>query len=298
MKKRIAFIVNPIAGRKKNRNLALKIRQIMNTKNCEFSVFITEKPGHASEIARVCVEKKFDIVVAVGGDGTLGEIAKALVNTDTPLGIIPAGSGNGLARHLKLSFDLNKNIESILSGDIIPIDTCLLNDKPFFSIAGIGFDAFVAHRFAKMKGRGLLNYIRAIIKNYFTYKPQRYKLVCNGKVYAGKVLFLSMANSNQFGYNASIAPDASLTDGLLDVCLLRKIPWYKAFNYTPKLFNGKLKNSKYLDIIKTSELIIYLKRPEFVHLDGDPAIDGSLELRIRVIPQSLYLCFPPQKSNR
>lgn len=296
MKKKIGFIVNPIAGKKKGKNLAHEISEIMGTKGFGYSVKITEKPGHASELAKSFIQDDFDIVVSVGGDGTLGEVARELINAEAALGIIPAGSGNGLARHIKISFDLKKSIDTILYGDIVSIDTCLLNNKPFFSMAGIGFDAYVAHQFSEMKGRGLINYIRAISKNYFTYQPQRYKLICNEKVYAGKMLFLSMANSNQFGYNASIAPDASLTDGMIDVCLLRKIPWYKAIHYTPQLFNGKLKNSRYLDIIKTNELVVYLKRPEFIHLDGDPVTDNSLELKVKVIPQSLNLCFPTRKT--
>lgn len=222
-KKRILFIVNPISGIHKKTNFPELVKKIIDHNKFETEVVFTEYSHHATEIAKDAVKKRYDIVVACGGDGTVNEVSSCLIDTDVVLGIIPFGSGNGLARHLHFSLKPEKSLEVINSGSPTKIDTAMINGYPFVSIAGIGFDAYVARKYSYVLRRGFLSYLRIITKSFTSYRQKNYNLILNNEEkITTKALFISFANSNQFGYNATIAPKANLSDGFLDVCIVKK----------------------------------------------------------------------------
>jgi len=230
-------------------------------------------------------------VVAVGGDGTVNEIGKALVGSETALGIIPTGSGNGLARHLKIPFSFEKAINLINQCKIRKIDTATINDQVFLSIAGIGYDAFVAKKFATASRRGFFTYFRIVSNEYSQYRPKKYILQVDGKIIKRKALFITLANSNQFGNNTSIDPQAKLDDGLIDVCVVRRIPLLLVPFYVPMLFTRTFHKTHYIEIIRAKQAVITRKKGKTIHLDGDPSRMGKV-LEMKVNPLSLNIIVP------
>lgn len=291
IKKRILFIVNPISGVSKKGQLVKQIESTIDKSRFEYVILYTEGPGHATKICQAYTELKTDTIVAVGGDGSVNEVAKGLVGSKTALGIIPAGSGNGLAHHLKIPVNPKKAIEIINQHKVIKIDTGSINDQLFVSIAGIGFDGFVAQKFAEHPRRGFLTYARIVAEEYPTYKPKKYKIEINGKVIKTRALFIGFANSDQFGYGTSIAPHAKIDDGFLDTIIMQKplvteIPILASLLYWRKI--DKWKNIKF---IKTAELTVKMKKERWVNVDGEPMLMGK-KLQIKVAPQSLNIIVP------
>jgi len=290
-KKRIIFIVNPISGVSKKGQLVKQIKSTINNSKIEYEIIYTEGPGHATEICQEYTAIQTDIIVAVGGDGSVNEVAKGLVGSNTALGIIPAGSGNGLAHHLKIPVNYKKAIEVINRHRIIKIDTGSINDMLFVSIAGIGFDGFVAHRFSQGSRRGFLSYARIVAEEYPTYKPKKYNIRINGKVIKTRALFIGFANSDQFGYRASIAPHAKIDDGLLDIIIMKKPLVTEIPILASLLYWRKIDKWKHMEIIKASELTVEMKKKRWVNLDGEPMLLGE-KLHIKVHPQSLNIVVP------
>lgn len=263
----------------------------------QVSVKYTQYAGHATFLSREAVNNNVDIVVAVGGDGTVNEVAAPLINSESTLGIVPMGSGNGLARHLGIPRNIGKAAELIANAKTSVIDTCTVNDKPFVSIAGVGFDAHVADLFAKGTRRGFLGYFHIIANEYLHYKPQNYKLVFKeDKEVKANALFIAFANSNQFGYNTTIAPNATLVDGLIDVCIVQKPDIYKLPLIANLLLLRKLDLSPDLSIIKTKEVCIYRKNNSVVNIDGEP-ISFKKKLTIKINPLSLKIIINPDVSK-
>jgi YegS/Rv2252/BmrU family lipid kinase len=284
------FIVNPISGIGKQKNIEELIKKYIDPLfNCQ--VTFTEGPGHGTDLAKEAVAAGVDIVVAVGGDGTVNEIGKALVGSETALGIIPTGSGNGLARHLKIPFSFEKAINLINQCKIRKIDTATINDQVFLSIAGIGYDAFVAKKFATASRRGFFTYFRIVSNEYSQYRPKKYILQVDGKIIKRKALFITLANSNQFGNNTSIDPQAKLDDGLIDVCVVRRIPLLLVPFYVPMLFTRTFHKTHYIEIIRAKQAVITRKKGKTIHLDGDPSRMGKV-LEMKVNPLSLNIIVP------
>ena len=296
-KKRILFIINPISGTRDKRFIKSYIIKYINHEFFLFDIIFTEYAQHATKLAKEAAEKNYDAVVAIGGDGSINEIALGIVNTNTALGIIPNGSGNGLAHYLKIPLNIQRAIEIINNFNIIPIDTATINEKLFVSVAGLGFDALVAKDFAKVKKRGFFSYFKIIVKNYFTYNRKMYVLYINKIKYERKAMMITLANSNQFGFNTIIAPNASINDGLLDVCLIKKIPLFEAPLLSLLLFLRKIDVSKRIEIIKTSELTILQHKSRVVHIDGDPQY-LTKKLQIKVNPLSLKVIVPQITLNQ
>ena len=290
-KKRIIFIVNPISGVSKKGQLVKQIKSTIDDSKFEYEIIYTEGPGHATEICQEYTAIQTDTIVAVGGDGSVNEVAKGLVGSDTALGIIPAGSGNGLAHHLKIPVNYRKAIELINKHRVIKIDTGSINDKLFISIAGIGFDGFVAQKFAQNSRRGFLTYARIVAEEYPTYKPKTYKININGKVINTKALFIGFANSDQFGYRTSIAPHAKIDDGLLDVIIMQKPLVIEIPILASLLYWRKIDLWKNIEIIKASELTVEMEKERWVNVDGEPMQLGE-KLNIKVNPQSLNFIAP------
>ena len=277
--KRIVFIMNPISGTQNKAGIPELIEKTIDHDQFSYELRMTEYAGHASEIAREAMEQGVDIVVAIGGDGTVNEVARAIVHSQTALGIIPCGSGNGLARHLLLPMNLKKSIEIINSCEIHELDYGIINGHPFFCTCGMGFDAFVSHKFAEAGKRGPITYVENVLREGLKYKPETYEIQDETGTTRAKAFLISCANASQYGNNAYIAPQASMSDGLLDVIIMEPFDVIEAPQISIEMFNKTLdKNSK----IKTFKC-------SYIHYDGDPIMtdaDVDIELKskgIRVV---------------
>jgi len=294
---RILFIVNPVSGIGKQKDVGRVISERLDKTRFTYSVVHTDKPGDAVEISRRAAEEGVEVVVAVGGDGTVNETATGLIGTATALAIIPAGSGNGLARHLKIPISIKRAIDIINRGNILKIDTATINDQLFVNVAGVGFDASIARKFARAGKRGFSTYLRITSDTYKNYEPKQYTLVVDGKVIKRRALFISFANSSQFGNNTSIDPAASINDGFIDVCIVGKMPYWKAIFLSPLLFLGKFDQTRYVEIIRAKEVVLKRKKGKNIHLDGDPKIMGN-ELTMKINPLSLNVLVPSIKKRK
>lgn len=288
-KKRICFIINPVSGRKKKKNLDELIESVFNEKEFNISIKYTQSAGHAALLSKEAVSNKTEIVVAVGGDGTINEVASELVNTNNVLGIVPLGSGNGLARHLQIPLNPKKALVVIKLVQTIEIDTALVNQARFISIAGVGFDALVAKEFARNKTRGFATYFKLVVKSFFRYKSKKYKLqFADGSEKVVRAFFIAFANSNQFGNNTQIAPNACLLDGKLDICIVKKPPLIKMPNIANLMLRKRIDKSSYVEVIKSESVIVKRNKNRVVNLDGE-ALKISKNFTVKVDPLSLKI---------
>tara|TARA_R110001592_G_scaffold68674_2_gene210611 strand:+ start:2618 stop:3496 length:879 start_codon:yes stop_codon:yes gene_type:complete len=282
--KKILFIVNPISGTGKQKNIESLVDLHLDKIKFISTIKFTEYAGNAKEIAKN-EHSNFDIIVAVGGDGTVHEVGTSLINTNCILGIIPTGSGNGLARHLKISMKVINAIKHLNNYKTKKIDTILLNKQPFLGAAGLGFDAHVAWKFDEAPTRGLLTYLKISLKEYFNYKPQEYKLIFKDKTVTTTDLLITISNSNQYGNNAYISPNSELDDGYVRLIGLKSFPFYMAPILAYKLFNKKILSSKYVTEYKTNQVEIQSPKPE-MQMDGEPVKHHEI-IQIEVNPKSL-----------
>ena len=285
-KEKICFIINPISGTRKKDSWPDAICRIVDENRFDICIFFTDGPGHASELARQQVESNVPYVVAVGGDGTINEIAAALRNSNTAMGIVPCGSGNGLARHLHIPLNMSEALKLINNVKIISIDYGMVNEKPFFCTFGVGFDAHISSAFAHSKKRGFMKYVSIIVREFFSYRSRKYKIKVDGAKFKTRAMVVTVANSAQYGNNGYISPYADITDGLLDVCVLRPFPKVMAAFIAVKLMSKTIHKSRYYQMVKGEEIVIKRKRTGNVHLDGEPYTMGE-KLKIRIVPQGL-----------
>ncbi|MBP5327813.1 MAG: hypothetical protein J6Y98_07885 [Bacteroidales bacterium] len=270
MKKNILFIVNPVSGVGKQKKIEEVIESKIDHSLIDYSIQYTERIHHGRDLAKAAVEQGvFDAIVAVGGDGSVNDIAGALVGSDIALAIIPCGSGNGLARNLKIPLTPAHAIEVINHFKIAEIDTIDVNGHIVASIAGIGFDAHVARRMKLAKVRGLQAYAKIIVADYTTYKEHTYRLVIDGKEIERQAWFISFANSNQFGYNTTIAPMAQLDDGLIDICIVDRIPLLHLPLTAPLLYLNHFQLSQHVEYYKAHEVTVLNNKERWVNIDGE-----------------------------
>ncbi|OQX99861.1 MAG: hypothetical protein B6I20_09560 [Bacteroidetes bacterium 4572_117] len=239
-------------------------------------------------MAKWAIDNRFNVVVAVGGDGTVNEIGSTLINTDIIFGIIPKGSGNGLARFLKIPVNKRKAVRLINQMNVFKMDSISINGFYYLNMAGIGFDAHIANLFANFGKRGLKSYIKLVFKEYMAYESACYDLVIDGKPEKTQAFLVSFANSSQFGNEAHIAPLAEINDGLIDVCVLNKFPKYKALSIVYQLFTKRLLKSKYYTVYKAKQVKLTSETELIAHIDGDP-INLDKKLNINMIPKSLNI---------
>ena len=271
----IVFILNPKSGIN-NKDVVPKI--IENTLDCNkfnYQVCFTEYAGHASVIARKCVEDGKDIVVAVGGDGTVNEVARSLIHSNTALGIIPCGSGNGLARHLCIPIDIKKSIVILNHCNIDSLDYGVINDLPFFCTCGMGFDAFISFKFAEAGKRGPITYVENVLKEGLKYKPETYEVIDETGSKKYNAFLIACANASQYGNNAYIAPKASMNDGYLDVIIMEPFTAFDAPQISFDMFNKTLDKNSKIKTFKTKKIHIHRDRPNAIHFDGDPIMTGT-----------------------
>lgn len=290
-KTNILFIINPISGGKKKSQLPTLIDKYLDKDKFNANFSFTEYIGHAAEIAEEAAQKHFDVIVAAGGDGTINEIATQVLLQDKILGIIPLGSGNGLARFLKIPMELKKAIQVINKLNHIKVDTATFNQKRFFNMAGMGFDAHISSVFAGNKKRGLAGYVKLGLKEISKYKAQTYSINIDGVDYQRQAFALSVANSSQYGNNAFVSPKASVTDGLLDVCIIKPFPLYKLPIMGYVMFNAKGDKSNMIEILKGKDIKISRPFEDAVHVDGEPFFMGE-NIEISINPLSLNIIIP------
>ena len=285
--RKFLFVVNPISGKGNKSKVVATIEREMLKAGEKFSVVYTEYARHAIEITKKAVDEAYDVVVAVGGDGSVNEVGKSLVGTETALGIVPCGSGNGLALHLGIPLNVKKAVLKLLTSCERKIDTASINGKVFLSIAGIGFDAHIGWKFAEFGRRGLLSYAQLSAKEFFGYKSKEYILEIDGKEIVSNAFLISFTNSGQYGNNFWIDPKAKLDDGFVSICILEKFPFTSTLDILYRTFTKKLEQSKYFKIIKAKEIRVK-KGFSLLHLDGEPD-SSETELHIKVNPRSLKL---------
>lgn len=291
--KKIIFLVNPKSGVNHSRKALLKdyAAQVLDAEKYTWEIIFSKSAGHLYELSKSAAENGADIIVAVGGDGTVNQVAKGMFGSSAVLGLVPAGSGNGLAHHLNIPVDIPASLEVINKAQEKVIDTCSVNNELFVSIAGVGFDALVAKKFADSKRRGFLSYLNIVTNEYTWYRPRKYKLNIDGKIYKREALFVSFANTNQFGYNTIISPDASIEDGLVDVCIMKKVPLLLAPGIIGLLLTRKIDSSGYVEIIRAKEVSFTRRKNRPVNIDGEP-VKLSPELTVKVNPASLRVIVP------
>lgn len=298
--KNIAFIINPISGNKETqrekRKLPKLIMQTLDPEQWLPNITFTEYAGHATELAHQYARMGFDAVVAVGGDGTVNEVARGLAKGNQPsalsrqtaMGIIPMGSGNGFARHLCIPMRTQKAIEMLNRSEPIRVDYGLANGKMFVCTCGTGFDAVVADNFAAGNKRGFMSYIQNTIAKAFTYHPQTYHLVGDGLDVTHKAFLITFANANQWGNDAKIAPKASIQDGQMDIMLMSSHAILGSASLALRLFTGTIDGSFFMDTIRAKEITVEREEAAPFHIDGDP-VEMDKDIHIKIVPDGLHV---------
>ena len=296
MSKNALFIVNKFSGGGYRPDVEGRIIEMCKSANIECRIEFTQSRGHATELAQWAVEQKMDFVFAVGGDGTVNEVAQGLVGSKTAMGILPKGSGNGLARHLQIPMDFKRSLNIISHHGVEMIDTVLINGKLSVNVSGIGFDGHVAAMFANKAKRGLVGYTKLVLNEFRRFKPFEASVTMNGKTFDVKSFIIAIANSSQFGNNAKVAPQASVCDQLIDVSFIRKIPLAQAAGFAGKMFTGKLDRSRYVEIHKSHKISIQLNEPVAFHIDGE-AWEATNTFEAVINPASLKVLLPIKSAN-
>ena len=295
-KRHILFIVNPISGTSSKKGFDKIVEKNIDRNHFNYDIIRTEYAGHAAELASAAALQGTDICVAVGGDGTVNEVARALVNTDTALGIVPCGSGNGLARHLCLPMSMKGALAIINQGQTDRFDYGLINEHPFFCTCGMGFDAHVSLLFAQSGKRGLSTYARMVLREGLRYGGDTYDVSiedAGGKTQHLQAFLIACANAAQYGNNTYIAPGASMQDGLLDIIIIEPIKGLSATRVLMDLFTKTLKSNHHVTHTQARRLHIHRPADGAVHYDGDPTIMGT-DIDIRLVPNGLKAIVNPR----
>ena len=286
-----AIIINPISGGSRpdvGRARARVALAVVDAHGDPVEVFVTEGVGHARELAKAAVRRGARLVMAWGGDGTINEVASALVFDEVPLGIIPAGSGNGLARELGVHSRPERAIADALTAEPRPMDVGEIDGRFFVNIAGIGLDAHVASRFSGARRRGFVGYAGLTARALATYVPSHYRITSGGAQREVRAVLISIANSAQFGNGARIAPGALVDDGLLDLVVIEERSRIATVCHLPRLFNGTVQRIPGCTLRRIREATIEAGQPMTFHVDGEP-VQGGTRLTARVHPAALMV---------
>lgn len=292
MKKKAVFVINLNSGTSSKAAIPGLIENTIDKEKFDYEIVVTQYAGHASEIASRAKNEGKDIVVAVGGDGTVNEVARAIVHSGTALGIIPCGSGNGLARHLLLPMNVKKAIEVLNECEIRALDYGIINGYPFFCTCGMGFDAFVSQKFAEAGKRGPITYVENVLREGLKYQPETYILQDENGTIKYKAFLISCANASQYGNNAYIAPQASMSDGLMDVIIMEPFDVFEAPQISIDMFNKTLDKSSKIKTFKCRKLHIHRSKPGAIHYDGDPAMTGE-DIDVELVPNGINIVVNP-----
>ena len=287
MKERIWFIVNPISGGRKKASLPALIAAHLDHNRFDYEIIETEFKGHAITIAEKAVAQGIDIVCAVGGDGSVHEVGTTLIGSPTQLAIIPLGSGNGLARHMKIPLKIKEAIECINSGNRIEMDTLKVNNKPILGFGGYGFDALIAKKFEGSRKRGFTSYIKLVLKEVFKYNPINVSIDANGQVRKLPVFLCTIANTSEFGNGFIVSPKSDATDGKFEVVILKPFSFWNIPAMLFRYFSGRTDHSGLTEVIKTDHATLVLPH-SYGQIDGEPISSGK-KVQVDVVPRSLRI---------
>lgn len=298
MRDTVLLIVNPASGTVSKHRIVPDVLRALQKLGWDVDLRATIGPGHATTLAREAAQSgaKYKAVLACGGDGTVNEVATGLVGTKMPMGIIPCGSGNGLARHLGIPVDVRQSIAVIAEKNIIDADFGTANDKPFFCTFGVGFDAAVSERFARKKRRGLIMYFKSAIDEYVGFSPENYIIEANGQTISDKAYLVVVCNANQYGNNAFIAPYASVTDGELDITVVHTGNIFQQANLAVDFLSGYIGKNAMVDTFRATNVRITRSATGAAHLDGDPtSMPATIDIRCH--PGGLRLFAPTRQTS-
>jgi len=294
--KRISFIVNPKAGTNLQKHIRESVEKYLNHDQFEYGFKYTEHAGHARELALEALAEGYDIVTAVGGDGSINEVASALIGTKAILGIIPAGSGNGLAMHLGYGRDVEGAVRKLNTAQEKIIDVGLMNGQPFINLAGIGFDGLVSNMMKGSNWRGFIPYFLKSVEAGLKYTPSLCTIEMDDRVLTEKCFAITIANGPMYGYNFQIAPDARMDDGLFEVVILKDAPRWQYFAAVPATLIGKIYDAGFVEHFTTKRVRISTEGTNYTHLDGEGLVqEGDLTFEMK--PKSLHILVPQQKSD-
>ena len=292
MQGEIVFIINPISGKRNKGSIRKEIVDaFIKERGLKARSVLTEEAKHATDIARQGLKEGAARIVSVGGDGTMNEIAKDMVGTDVPFGLVPMGSGNGLARHLQLPLRFKDALEVAIGDQVIGIDTGEVNGYPFFNVVGFGLDAEIGRRFNEAKGRGFITYLKEGLKMIVSSRSSKYRLTLDDGCVSIDALVLAIANSSQYGSNAYIAPDASLKDGKLNVVAIQSPGFLGTIGLFWRIFSKSIYGSRKVKAFCSERINIRLSKPGYFHADGEIFECGE-EIAIVSRPKSLLMALP------
>lgn len=288
---RMVFIINPVAGTRLQRRLPDFVERHLNHKKFTYGLWYTKGPGHAAELTRQALTEGYKYVVAVGGDGSVNEVASVLMNTDAVLGIIPAGSGNGLAMHLGYGRDVEQAVRKLNHAHVADMDCGMLNGRPFFNIAGVGFDGLVSNRMKGRHKRGFLTYFLKSVEAGLQYASRDCVIEMENRRFSGKCFAISIANGPMYGYNFQIAPDARIDDGVFSVVVLKDAPKWQYFAAVPVSLQGKIYDASFVEHFSSARLRILSEGESYVHIDGEGLVlNGPIDIEVR--PRCLKILVP------
>jgi YegS/Rv2252/BmrU family lipid kinase len=290
--KKVTIIINPVSGTISKNKIPRLANEILHSQSFQTEIVYTQQPRHASQITQEALDKNVDYIVAAGGDGTVNEVARAMIHTSASLGIIPVGSGNGLARDLGIPMDIRKAIEIIAKGHNLTIDYGKVNEHIFFCTCGVGFDAIVSEKFSEGKRRGSISYAKNAIAEYLKFKPDIYEITLeNGTTLREKAFLITCANASQYGNNAYIAPQADKRDGLMDIVVLAPINPFDVGPLAIQLFTKQIDHNQRVSHYRSRKAIIKRSQAGPLHVDGEPLQAGT-EIFLEIIPEGLRVITP------
>ena len=291
-RRHILAIINPVSGTGSKDKIPRLIDTVVDQEKNDVSIVMSEYAGHAHEIATQAVNDGIEIVIAIGGDGTVNEVGSALCGTDTALAIVPSGSGNGLARHLRISMNASRALQVLNNGVVGQFDYCRINDKPFFCTCGMGFDAAVSYKFSNEGTRGFITYIKTALSEYIKYQPQDYVINIDGTELKEKAFVIACCNAAQYGNNAYIAPRATMQDGLIDVTVMHPFNMIESPLIGARLFLRQLNHDNHVSIYRGKHVIIERNQDDIVHIDGDPLVMPA-RVEIENVSRGIHILVPP-----
>lgn len=290
-RKKLLAVINPISGTANKQYIPETITEVMDESKWDVMIRFTQRPGHATDLAKQAIKQGYYGVLAIGGDGTINEVAAALRDSDTALGIIPNGSGNGLARHLNIPIDVKRALEEINNDRIEQFDYCMANQHPFFCTCGVGFDAHVSAKFAESKRRGPMSYIKNTLVEYLRYRSEEYSIETADKVLTERAFVIACGNASQYGNNAFITPNASMQDGLIDVTLIQPFTPLDTAVLGILLFTKHIDQDTNIQSFRTPSLTIHRPKAGVMHIDGEPMMMEA-DIEVKCIHNGIKIFLP------
>ena len=290
-RKKLLAVINPISGTANKQYIPETITEVMDESKWDVMIRLTQRPGHATDLAKQAIKQGYYGVLAIGGDGTINEVAAALRDSDTALGIIPNGSGNGLARHLNIPIDVKRALEEINNDRIEQFDYCMANQHPFFCTCGVGFDAHVSAKFAESKKRGPMSYLKNTLVEYLRYRSEEYSIETADQVLTERAFVIACGNASQYGNNAFITPNASMQDGLIDVTLIQPFTPLDTAVLGILLFTKHIDQDTNIQSFRTPSLTIHRPKAGVMHIDGEPMMMEA-DIEVKCVHNGIKIFLP------